>query len=136
MLFAGFLLGGLVTGVLLGDFFKTHETHYVGLERNVPIYLGVFLSNLFVSILVVWILYKTNNTTWKKGFMISAMVLFLVIGNIDLFSYSVMNLYDFTWVISDTIINTILGGILGAIAGAIPWWRKKSRFRLSAHEAA
>jgi fructose-specific phosphotransferase system IIC component len=60
VLIAGFLLGGLVTGVLLGDFLKSHETHYV----------GVVLSNLFVSILVVWILSKTNNTTWKKGFMV------------------------------------------------------------------
>ena len=114
-----FLLGWLIYGMLLMEFFKNHSLHYNGLDKNPPDFLYLGIGNLLMGILTAYVVALGNGNNAKKGFTIAAIVGFLVSSGMDSMMFAQMNLGSRTAILVDVIAATILSGIIGAFVG---WW--------------
>jgi hypothetical protein len=114
-----FLLGWLIFGFLLMDFFAENTKFYEGLIYEMPNLLLVFLSNLSLSYLLAFIFQKwADIKTLSKGFTAGFFIgLFLSI-SIDLMFYASMDLYTPTVVVIDIIANSV---IIAFVGGSIGW---------------
>jgi len=114
----GFLLGWLIFGVVLADFYKNNTTFYQGLMKDPPFFLGFLLGSLYLGILIVYIFdrwVKIDNFT--SGLYQGFIIYFLMILSFDTFMYASMNLFNIGIIIVDVIANAVLGGIVGGVAG-------------------
>ncbi len=70
--------------------------------------------------LVAWMLSRMGATTWMAGFMAAAILGGLITLSLDMFFYSMMNMYtNKTIVIIDVVVSTVTTGLAGAVAGAV-----------------
>jgi uncharacterized membrane protein len=116
---ANFLLGWLVYGILLMDFYQANTIQYEGLMYEMPNLFLVFLSNftmafLFAYIYQVWAGIKS----FGKGFTTGLLLGFLIMFTFDLYFVAGMNLMSTTLVIVDILVSTIMTGIM---AGVVAW---------------
>jgi hypothetical protein len=123
----GFILGWLIFGIALADFYKNNTTFYQGLEKNPPFFFGFFLGSLFLGILIVYIFDRwAKIDNFMSGLYQGFIIYFLIILSFDIFMYSSMNLFTVSLVIVDVIANSFLGGIVGGVAGLILGSGKKA----------
>ena len=122
-----FLLGWLIYGFLLMDFFAENTKQYEGLMYDMPNLLILFLSNLSLTYLLSFIFQKwANINTISKGFSAGFFFgLFLSI-SIDLMFYAGMDLYTPTLVIVDVFANSIIIAVVGGSIGWILGFEKKT----------
>jgi len=122
-----FLLGWLIYGFLLMDFFVENTKFYEGLMYEMPNFLLYFLANLSLSYLIAFIFQKwANIKTISKGFSAGFFIgLFLSI-SIDLMFYASMDLYTPTGVVVDIIVNSVIIGVAGGSIGWILGFEKKT----------
>lgn len=117
---ASFLLGWVIWGILLMDFFEANTIQYEGMMYDEPKLWAIFISNLASSALLGWILAKTNTTGFGGGFMTGLIIFCLNSISIDMMFYSMMNWYsNFTVIIVDTIVNSLFGGVIGGIIALV-----------------
>src|SRR6188768_3837416 len=98
---ASFLLGWLVWGILLMDYFKTNTVQYEGMmlpDNEMKIW-AIFISNLASSGLFAWLFSKMNITTLAGGFQTGAIINLVWALSIDMMFYSMMNWYANTTII-------------------------------------
>ena len=114
-----FLLGWLIFGVLLMDFYMANSTLYTGLMKDPPNFVAIFISNLSWGLLIAYIFHLAGIKSPQKGFITGLIIFFLVILGVDLLYYAQMNLFGLKVVVVDVIVNTVFGGIIGAFVG---WW--------------
>ena len=115
---ASFLLGWLVWGILLMDYYKTNTVQYEGmmLPDNEMKLWAIFISNLASSGLFAWLFNRMNITTLAGGFQTGAIINLVWALSIDMMFYSMMNWYaNTTIIVVDVIVNAIFGGIIGSI---------------------
>lgn len=122
-----FLLGWLIYGFLLMDFFAENTKQYEGLMYEMPNLLLYFLANLSLSYLLAfifqkWAGIKTISRGFSAGFLIG---LFLSI-SIDLMNYASMDLYTPTLLVVDIIANSVIIALVGGSIGWILGFDKKS----------
>jgi len=122
-----FLLGWLIYGFLLMDFFVENTTYYEGLMYEMPNLLLYFLANLSLSYLIAfifqkWAGIKTISRGFSAGFLIG---IFLSIF-IDLMYYASMDLYTPTAVVVDIIANSVIIALVGGCIGWILGFDKKT----------
>lgn len=122
-----FLLGWLIYGFLLMDFFVENTKYYEGLMYEMPNLLLYFLANLSMSYLIAFIFQKwANIKSISKGFSAGFFIgLFLSI-SIDLMFYAGMDLYTPTLVVVDVIANSVIIGLVGGSIGWILGFEKKT----------
>lgn len=121
-----FLLGWIVYGILLMDFYAENTIVYAGLMKEMPNLILMFLSNLFMAFLITWIFQKwANIRTVSHGFSAGFLIGLLYSLSIDLMFYSTMNLYNETVLIVDIIVNAVLIALVGACIGWILGLDKK-----------
>jgi hypothetical protein len=122
----GFLLGWLIFGIALADFYKTNTTFYQGLMKDPPAFLGFIIGSLSFGVLIVYIFDR-----WAKignflhGLLAGMFIYFLIVLAFDMFAYGGMNLFSPTLLIVDILANTVLGGLVGGVAGLILGLGKK-----------
>lgn len=122
-----FLLGWVIYGMLLMDFYEANTVIYEGLNKEMPDLLLLFLSNLAMSFLLAWIFQKWAQIHTLTGGLTAGLLIGFLIGtSIDFMFYSMMNLYTSTLLVVDIIVNTIVVGIIGACIGWILGMGKKS----------
>jgi len=114
---AAFLLGGLIWGMLLADFYKANITHYDGLMIDPPNMIGIAIGNLMWSFLLALLLNKMNAADLMQGAAWGAITFFLVMGGMDIFFWASMNLYSPKMLCVDVAVNTFFGTVLGAVVG-------------------
>ena len=119
---ASFLLGWVVWGMLLMDYFKSNTVQYEGMmlgENEMKLW-AIFISNLASSWLFAWLFSRMNIKTLAGGFQTGAIINFIWALSIDMMFYSMMNWYaNSTIIVVDVIVNAIFGGIIGAIIALV-----------------
>jgi len=115
---ASFLLGWVVYGMLLVDYFKSNTVQYEGMmlpEGEMKLW-AIFISNLASSWLFAWLFSRMNVRTFAGGFQTGAIINFVWALAIDMMFYSMMNWFaNSTIIVVDVIVNAIFGGIIGGI---------------------
>jgi len=115
---ASFLLGWVVYGMLLVDYFKSNTVQYEGMmlpDGEMKLW-AIFISNLASSWLFAWLFSRMNVRTFAGGFQTGAIINFVWALAIDMMFYSMMNWFaNSTIIVVDVIVNAIFGGIIGGI---------------------
>lgn len=114
-----FLLGYLVFGILLMDFFKSHSNSTPGVYRADAdmIWWAMIVGNLAYGFLLSYVIGKAGAASVAGGFKTGAILALLASIASNCITYALLNLSDTTAMAVDIATSTILGGILGAIVG-------------------
>ena len=113
---ASFLLGWLVYGTLLMDFFKAHTIVYDGLMIEPPRLWAIFLSGLAWSFMLAYVFDKWANTrSFGQGLTNGMIIMFPIVLGMDLSFCAFMNLYDTTLLCTDIVVSTIFYGVIAGI---------------------
>ena len=125
---AAFLLGWVVYGMLLEDYYKANSTEYAGLmktEEEMQIW-AIFLFNLAWTSMFAWAFDKMPGTTnFGAGFVAGAILSVLIGLSYDLMFYAFMNLYAPVLIFVNIIINAVFGGIVGGVVAWMLGYSKK-----------
>jgi hypothetical protein len=119
---AAFLLGWVVWGMLLMDYYDANTIKYEGLmlpENEMRLW-AIYISNLAGTVMMAWLFDKMNVSTLSSGVQAGAIIYFLVALSFDMIFYSMMNWFNGTTIIFvDIIVNAIFGGIIGGIVAML-----------------
>jgi len=125
---AYFLLGWLIYGILLMDFYTANTIQYPGLWKEMPNLLLMFISNLLGAFLLAFIFHRWAGIKTFLGGLTGGLILGLILSLMwDLYFLSSMNLYSLTLVLVDVIVGTIFTGIIGGLIGWILGFGKKDK---------
>lgn len=115
---ASFLLGWVIWGILLMDYFQANTIQYEGLMYPEPKLWAIFIGNLAASAMLGWILEKTNTRGFAGG-MITGLIIFTLNSiSIDFMFYSMMNWFSSaTVMVVDIVVSSLFGGVIGGIMG-------------------
>lgn len=115
---AAFLLGWVIWGMLLMNYFEANTVQYEGLmlpESDMRLW-AIYISNLANAFLFAWLFDKMNINTLMGGLQTGAIINALFAVSIDMMFYSMMNWYiGTTIIIVDVIVNAVFGAVIGAI---------------------
>ncbi|MBN8837487.1 MAG: hypothetical protein J0I09_09520 [Sphingobacteriia bacterium] len=115
----GFLLGWLIFGILLMDYYSHHTMQYAGLMKNPPEFLYIFIGSLAYGLLMAYIFVLANINNLSKGAVTGLIITALIQINIDSFIFAEYHLIGRMVILVDVIVNAVFGTILGAFLG---WW--------------
>jgi hypothetical protein len=85
--------------------------------RKPPLMWAIAISNIAWSLLITWVLHKTGNTTFLKGFATSLWISFLVILSFDLSMHAFYAVHETSFIALDVIVSSFFWGIVGGVAG-------------------
>jgi hypothetical protein len=119
-----FLLGWLIYGTLLKDYFSKNMISYDHFFKEPPILWALALGSLSLGMLVAYILGNSNNVSASRGLIAGGIVYFLATLGFDLFMYAQMNLFGRKLMVIDVAASTIMGAIVGFVAG---WWMGRGK---------
>ncbi len=118
----GFILGYILHGLLLFDFFADNMGSATGVSKDLadvslPL---IFLGNIALSLLVTiiygrWASIKTFATGAKAG----AIIGLLVGAYFDLIFLGVTNIMQPTSAIVDIVVSAIIGAVVGGVVGLV-----------------
>lgn len=114
-----FLLGWVIFGILLMDYYSANMTTYSGLLKNPPEMWAIAVANLTWGLLLAYIFNLSGIKSVAKGFTAAFVINLLMILGFDLMMEAQFNLYSEKLLVIDVIVNALFGGILGAFLG---WW--------------
>lgn len=116
-----FLLGWILYGMLLMDFFNSNQGTATGVMRTDTemIWWALALGNLLQAYLLVYIFGNwANITTFGEGFK-AGLVIGLVIGyGVDLTMYGTTNIMNLT----GALVDPLVVGVMMAISGGVIGW--------------
>lgn len=117
---ATFLLGWLVYGTLLSDYFKSSMTSsYPGLMKDPPLIWAIGVANLAWGFALAYILSIAGIRNVAKGFVTGFLIMGLILGGVDAMSYAQMNLTGAKVYAVDVAIGAVFGGISGTVIALI-----------------
>lgn len=114
-----FLLGWLIFGILLMDYYAANMKTYEGLTKTEPVMWAIALANLCYGMLLAYIFQLGGIVTASKGFITAMIVSMLTSMSFNLYMHAQMDLYNGSLLVIDVLINMVFGGIVGAFLG---WW--------------
>ena len=114
-----FLLGWLIFGILLMDYYAANKVQYPGLLKDPMEIWPIAVADLAWGLLVSWIFSMANIKTVAKGVTVGFLIGFLMVLGFDLFVYAELNLYSTRLLGLDVIMNGVMGAASGAVLG---WW--------------
>ncbi len=117
-----FVLGFLLYGMLLEDYFQGQTTS--GVMREEPDMLFLALGNLFAAMLLVYIYMKwAAISTFRTGLEAGAIIGLLISLMWDLTMYAVSDISTLQGALVDALVYTVLfaltGGVIGWVLGKI-----------------
>jgi hypothetical protein len=114
-----FLLGWVIWGILMADFFKANVGTATGVEKMPPDMLFLVISNLAWGFLLALIFGRwASISTFQSGAIAGGVICLLIGVSYELGMYSMMNVMT----LNGHVVNIILGGIMGAIIGGLVAW--------------
>jgi LytS/YehU family sensor histidine kinase len=122
-----FLLGWLLYGILLMDFFGANMIMYDGLIKEMPNLLFVFIAGLASWFMISFIFQRwAGFTTFLQGLGGGAFIGFFIGVSIDLSLYSMFNLYNGAYIAMDIAVSTIMTALIAGVVAAILGSGKKA----------
>jgi len=111
-----YLLGWLLWGILLEDYYTNNMVQYAGLMKEPPLLWLVFIANLATAFLFAWLFSRMNVRTFAGGFQAGAIIAVLYALSNSLMYYAFMNWYQTPAVIGvDLLVNAVYGGLVGSV---------------------
>lgn len=114
-----FLLGWLIFGMLLMDYYQSNMTSYTGLMKDPMEIWAIAVANLAFGLMMAYVFNLANINTPGKGFTVALIIGLLMQLGFDLFLYAQMNLMSTQLLAVDVIASGIFTGVIGAVLG---WW--------------
>jgi len=115
-----FLLGWVIWGMLLMNFFQENTYQYEGLmlpETEMKLW-AIFIANLANAFMFAYVFDRMNVRNFAGGFQAGAIINFLISLSMAMMFYSMMNWYKSpTIMVVDVLVNTVYGGIIGGVIG-------------------
>lgn len=115
-----FLLGWLIYGMLLMDFYMSNSGTATGVmrEESEMVWWALIVGNVFQAYLLVYIFDKwTNITTFSSGLQAGA-ILGLILGfAMNLTMYGTSNMMNLTAALVDPFVSAVMMGITGGVIG-------------------
>ena len=117
---AVFMLGGLLYGVLTVSFFEANQGSAVGVMRETPDYVHLFLGQLvFGALLTVVIGTWAGQSGAGVGLRLGAVLGALIGFAVDLTTFGVTNISNITATLVDPFIMMTQLAVGGAVVGAV-----------------
>lgn len=111
--FTLFVLGGLIYGLLLADFFA------VAVSRDPPDFLLIALGELSFSLALAWMFTRTGAATPADGARQGAILGFLVVLAYGLTLAGTTTIGTLTLYLADAVVTAVRFAVAGAVIG---WW--------------
>ncbi len=122
-----FLLGWVIYGMLLMDYFESNSTHYEGLMKEMPNLLLIYINNLIWSLLLAFIFDKWAGARSIGSGIKAGIIIGLPIAlSFDLFILAGMNLFTPTLMVVDVLASTVITALTGGLIGYILGTGKKT----------
>ena len=122
-----FLLGWLIYGFLLMDYYTAYSVKYEGLMKDPPELWAYFANGLCWSYLLAYIFSKWSNTsTFGKGVVNAGFIGFFISLSYDFNFYAGMNLMSKRLLVVDVVVATIYIAIVGGVVAWVLGYGKKS----------
>jgi len=121
-----FLIGWLVYGILLMDFFSANMNQCAARPAADMLWWAIIVSNFSAALLLTLILKWSGAKGILDGLRTGALFGFLFALTIDLSSWSMTTMYSkFGVLVADVAVSTVVLGILG-MAIVLLWGKEKS----------
>jgi uncharacterized integral membrane protein len=115
-----FMLGWVVYGMLLMDFFTTNAGSATGVPRSDAdmIWWALIVGNIMQVYLLVYIFGNWANITTFSGGAKAGAIIGLIMGlGIDLTFYATTNMMNLTATLVDPLVITVMYSITGGVVG-------------------
>lgn len=117
---AFFLVGYLLYGIVLVDFFQANAGSATGVMKETPDMILLFLGEiawgaLFTYIFLQW----ANIRTLASGAKAGAILGFLMGLGFNLISVGTANLINLTGAIGDSVVQLVMGAVAGGLIGLV-----------------
>ena len=123
---AYFLIGWLVWGLLLMDFFSTRMNQCLNRPEGEMIWWAIIASNLVYALLLTLILNWSGAKKWIDGLKTGALVGLLFACTVDLSFWSMNTLFnDFGTLVLDVVAGTVVASVIGLII-VLTWGKGKA----------
>jgi len=123
---ATFLLGWLVFGVLLMDFWESNFNNCASRPEEEMVWWALILSNFASGFLLAFIFSWSNTKGWLAGAKVAGIVAFFMVISYDLSFYSMSTMFNsLNVVIIDIVVGTVFTAIIGAVIGLVMGMGKK-----------
>jgi hypothetical protein len=114
-----FLLGWLIYGLLLANYFKHHTGKIGSVDRPEPLMLYLIIGSLFFGAFLTYIFLKAGVQSIASGFITGAIIGALIFASVDCMMYATTFVTSKRAILADVIAGTIMVGIIGAILAAV-----------------
>ncbi len=114
-----FLLGWLIFGILLMNYYNSHMSVFPGLLKKQPDLIFIGLANIAWGLMLAYVFSLADIKTVSKGFMVGLIIFGLVAAGINCMFQAQYHLYARRIYAIDTVANAVLGALAGAFLG---WW--------------
>jgi hypothetical protein len=123
---AYFLMGWLVWGILLMDFYTANFNQCASRPEMEMIWWAMIVSNLTMALLLTLFLKWSGAKGIVDGLKIGALFGFLYSLSLNLGYYSMTTMFNnFTAIIVDVIVNTLVMAIIGLVI-VLLWGKEKT----------
>ena len=126
---AFFILGWLIYGMLLMDFFQTHAGPAKGVAARAAdhmLFLYLIAGNLLFGFLLAYIFGKAGISTLSKGLVAGAIIGFLTSSSYDCVNYATTWVNSRTSILADIAAFTVMSAISGAVVAWVAGMGKKA----------
>jgi hypothetical protein len=121
-----FLMGWLVWGILLMDFYTSNFNQCASRPEMEMIWWAMIVSNLSIALLLTLFLKWSGAKGIVDGLKTGALFGFLFSLSLDLGYYSMTTMFNnFTAIIVDVFVNTVVMAVIGLVI-VITWGKEKT----------
>lgn len=114
-----FLLGWIIYGMLLMDYFTNNMVKYEGLTKDPMEMWAIVVSNLALGLLLAYVFNGSGVKTAGNGVASGALFFGLFAVGVDMMFYAQMNLISLQLICVDVLASLVMGALVGAVLG---WW--------------
>ncbi len=123
---AYFLIGWLVWGILLMDFYAANYSQVLNRPETDMVWWAMIVSNLATALLLTLILKWSGAKVIMDGLKIGTIVGFLFSLSVDFSFYSMTTMFnDLSGIVVDLVVNSAVMAVIGLVI-VLTWGKEKT----------